>query len=62
VLRASEKLTGEWFDFGTALSLYSGKPVDVTTGNDENHDSLPLDRPAGVPRNSLHGPGYINLD
>jgi hypothetical protein len=53
---------GKWFDFGTALSLYSGKPVDVTTGNDENHDSLPLDRPAGVPRNSLHGPGYINLD
>jgi hypothetical protein len=53
---------GKWFDFGTALSLYSGKPVDVTTGNDENHDSLPLDRPVGVPRNSLHGPGYINLD
>jgi hypothetical protein len=53
---------GKWFDFGTALSLYSGKPVNVTTGNDDNHDSLPLDRPAGVPRNSLHGPGYINLD
>jgi len=53
---------GKWFDFGTALSLYSGKPVDVTTGNDDNRDSLPLDRPAGVPRNSLHGPGYINLD
>jgi hypothetical protein len=53
---------GKWFDFGTALSLYSGKPVDVTTGNDDNHDSLPLDRPVGVPRNSLHGPGYINLD
>jgi Carboxypeptidase regulatory-like domain len=51
-----------WFDFGTALSLYSGKPVDVTTGNDENHDSLPLDRPAGVARNSMHGPGYIDLD
>jgi hypothetical protein len=53
---------GKWFDFGTALSLYSGKPVNVTTGNDDNHDSLPLDRPAGGPRNSLHGPGYINLD
>jgi hypothetical protein len=36
--------------------------VDVTTGNDENHDSLPLDRPNGIPRNSLHGPGYIDLD
>jgi hypothetical protein len=53
---------GKWFDFGTALSLYSGKPVNVTTGNDDNHDSLPLDRPIGVPRNTLHGPGYINLD
>jgi hypothetical protein len=53
---------GKWFNFGTALSLYSGKPVDITTGNDDNHDSLPIDRPSGVPRNSLHGPGYINLD
>ena len=53
---------GRWFDFGTALSLYSGKPVNVTTGSDENRDSLPLDRPTGVPRNSLHGPGYISLD
>jgi hypothetical protein len=53
---------GRWFDFGTALSLYSGKSVDVTTGNDNNDDSLPLDRPPGVPRNSLHGPGYISLD
>lgn len=53
---------GKWFDFGTALSVYSAKPVDVTTGNDANHDSLPLDRPSGVPRNSLHGPGYIDLD
>jgi hypothetical protein len=52
----------KWFNFGTALSLYSGMPVNVTTGSDENHDSLPLDRPAGVPRNSLHGPGYIGLD
>jgi len=55
-------VAGNWFDFGTALSLYSGRPVDVTTGNDDNRDSLPLDRPAGVGRNSLHGPGYINLD
>src|ERR1700733_8021300 len=53
---------GKWFDLGTALSLYSGKPVNVTTGSDENRDSLPLDRPPGVPRNSLHGPGYTSLD
>jgi Carboxypeptidase regulatory-like domain len=53
---------GKWFNFGTALSLYSGKPVNITTGNDDNHDGLAIDRPAGVPRNALHGPGYIDLD
>jgi hypothetical protein len=53
---------GKWFNFGTALSLYSGKPVNITTGNDNNHDGLPIDRPAGVPRNRMHGPTYINLD
>jgi Carboxypeptidase regulatory-like domain len=53
---------GKWFTFGAALSAYSGKPVNITTGSDNNRDSLPLDRPAGVPRNSLHGPDYINLD
>jgi hypothetical protein len=52
----------QWFNFGTALSLYSGKAVNITTGSDDNHDSLPIDRPAGVPRNALHGPTYINLD
>ncbi len=53
---------GKWFDFGTVLSLYSGKPVNITTGSDNNRDSLALDRPAGISRNSLHGPSYINLD
>jgi hypothetical protein len=52
----------EWFQFGTALSAYSGMPVNVTTGNDDNYDGLALDRPAGVPRNSMHGPGYLDLD
>jgi hypothetical protein len=42
--------------------LYSGKPVNITTGNDDNHDGLAIDRPAGVPRNAMHGPGYIDLD
>jgi hypothetical protein len=51
-----------WFDLGVALSAYSGLPVNITTGNDENNDGMALDRPAGVPRNSLHGPGYLDLD
>ena len=53
---------GKLFDFGTALSLYSGKPVNITTGSDNNNDGLSLDRPAGVPRNLMHGPSYIDLD
>jgi hypothetical protein len=55
-------VAGKWFDLGTALSLYSGKPVNITTGNDDNHDGLAIDRPAGVARNAMHGPGYIDLD
>jgi hypothetical protein len=53
---------GKWFTFGTALSIYSAKSVNITTGSDENNDGLPLDRPVGVPRNILHGPGYLDLD
>ncbi len=52
----------KFFTLGLALSLYSGRPVDVTTGSDNNHDGVINDRPPGVPRNSLHGPGLINLD
>ena len=53
---------GKWFNFGTALSVYSGKPVNVTTGNDDNRDGLAIDRPQGVPRNTMHGPPYLDLD
>ena len=53
---------GKWFSFGTALSAYSGKPVNITTGNDDNRDGLALDRPSGVPRNSMHGPAFLGLD
>ena len=51
-----------WFSLGTALSVYSGRPVNITTGSDNNRDGVVVDRPAGVARNSLHGPGYFNLD
>jgi hypothetical protein len=36
--------------------------VNVTTGNDDYNNGLSNARPAGVSRNSLHGPGYLNLD
>jgi hypothetical protein len=50
------------FSVGAALSLYSGKPVNVTTGSDNNRDGVVNDRPGELPRNTLHGPGLINLD
>jgi hypothetical protein len=50
------------FTLGAALSLYSGKPVNVTTGADNNGDGVVNDRPFGYARNTLDGPGLINLD
>ena len=50
------------FSMGAALSLYSGKPVNVTTGADDNGDGVFNDRPSNYARNSMHGPGLINLD
>jgi hypothetical protein len=52
----------KYFSIGAALSLYSGKPVNVTTGSDDNHDGIYNDRPLALPRNTMHGPGLINLD
>jgi hypothetical protein len=60
-LLASSQPT-RFFTFGAALSLYSGKPVNITTGADNNLDGIVNDRPAGVERNTLPGPGTINLD
>ena len=51
-----------FFTFGVALSLYSGKPVDLTTGADNNNDGIINDRPTGVGRNTMAGPGLIDLD
>ncbi len=51
-----------FFSLGAALSLYSGKPVNVTTGGDDNHDGILNDRASGISRNSMAGPGLIDLD
>jgi hypothetical protein len=60
-LLASSQPT-RYFTAGAALSLYSGKPVNITTGADNNQDGIINDRPAGVLRNILPGPGMIELD
>jgi hypothetical protein len=52
----------KYFTLGVALSLYSGKPVNVTTGGDDNHDGIVNDRPSGSARNTMPGPGLIDLD
>jgi carboxypeptidase family protein len=47
---------------GGVLQFSSGSPFDVTTGFDNNHDSVANDRPVGVHRNSGQGPGFTQLD
>lgn len=54
----------DFFSLGVALQAYSGKPVNVITGLDSNGDGVFNDRPNGglAARNTLHGPGLVNLD
>lgn len=53
---------GEWLNLGMTLALTSGRPYSLTTGRDDNRDNLANDRPIGVARNSLQGPGAATLD
>ena len=53
---------GKSFTIGVGLAIASGKPYTLTTGQDPFHTGLANERPAGVPRNSLQGPGTVNLD
>jgi outer membrane receptor protein involved in Fe transport len=50
------------FNLGVSLSLYSGLPYTLITGRDEFNTGTANARPLGVPRNSLQGPGYMDLD
>ena len=42
--------------------ILSGRPYNMTTGNDDNDDGAFNDRPAGVTRNSLRGDWTWNLN
>ena len=53
---------GKLLSLGIAVSAYSGAPYSLTTGRDDFHTGIANSRPAGVPRNSLQGPGYFDLD
>ncbi len=48
--------------FGTVIALASGAPYNMTTGRDDNGDSVINDRPAGITRNTGAGPGLARVD
>ena len=50
------------FRMGAVARVASGIPFNITTGLDNNGDTVFNDRPLGVTRNTGHGPGYANLD
>ncbi len=52
----------KWLKLGVALQMQSGAAYSQTTGRDTNNDGLALERPIGVARNTLQGPGYLGLD
>lgn len=47
---------------GALIFVESGKPFDITTGRDDNGDTLFNDRPEGVTRNTGVAPSRINVD
>jgi hypothetical protein len=53
---------GAWLNVGVAVALYSGRPYSKTTGTDDFNTGVANARPPGVPRNSLNGPDYADLD
>ncbi|MGE3841269.1 MAG: TonB-dependent receptor [Vicinamibacterales bacterium] len=50
------------FDVVPVLFLSSGQPLNVTTGLDNNGDTIFNDRPAGVGRNSERTAGFAQFD
>jgi hypothetical protein len=49
------------FRLGTSLRVQSGTPYDITTGRDDNGDTVSNDRPAGVTRNTGVGSATVDL-
>jgi hypothetical protein len=43
------------------INANSGRPYSITTGKDNNGDQTTNDRPIGLSRNSLSGPGGYNI-
>jgi hypothetical protein len=49
------------FRLGTSLRVQSGTPYNITTGRDDNGDTVSNDRPAGVTRNTGVGTTQVDL-
>src|SRR5438552_4672362 len=50
------------FSLGAIVKAYSGPPFNITTGSDDNNDTVFNDRPPGVTRNTGHGPASFDAD
>src|SRR5262249_13682553 len=50
------------FTLGVRLALTTGAPFNITTGFDDNRDTVANDRPPGVTRNTGQGPGFAQVD
>jgi hypothetical protein len=52
---------GGRFRLGTSLRVQSALPYNITTGHDDNVDTVSNDRPAGVTRNGARGGALVDL-
>jgi carboxypeptidase family protein len=50
------------FSLGAIVKAYSGPPFNITTGTDNNNDTVFSDRPPGVTRNTGHGPASFDAE
>ncbi|MGE3345195.1 MAG: TonB-dependent receptor [Vicinamibacterales bacterium] len=63
VLAANGLVRLPWaIDVTPVLFMSSGQPLDVTTGTDDNGDTVFNDRPAGFGRNSERTEGFVQVD
>jgi Carboxypeptidase regulatory-like domain/TonB dependent receptor len=47
---------------GAVVAISSAPPFDITTGFDNNHDTVAADRPPGVTRNTGQASGFAQFD
>ncbi len=47
--------------FGSRMFASSGRPYNITTGADDNGDTVTNDRPSGLGRNAGNGPGNFDM-